>query len=595
MPYKHRPTIIFVILTLILGLFWLRLAYWQIIRQSFLTQLFNRQSQKINLLPVPRGQIITADQKIIAYSQPVFDVGFNPKNCPNQTLDLITRYLQYKQTQLQPLLKNAQIASQSAQPPLFNYQLINQITNPQYWQKQQTKLIQKANHPKTKWIPLGPVPATFLNTLPKPLYRCLAKIPSFQRLYPNPDVKGHLTGFVGKNNQGQDVGYFGLEGFYDNELTGTPGQLKGHYDALGNPLPQEFNFIKPPIPGRNLHLSIQSNLQYLAFQTLKEGVQKYQAQQGSVIIINPQTMQVLAIASYPSYNPNFYRWYKPEAFVNPAVASLYEPGSTFKVLIMALALDLKLVTPQTQCPICAGPLTTSGGTIRTWDNKYHPNSTMTQVIINSDNVGMAFVASKIGKEKLFEFLIKTGFGQKTGIDLQEDPIIPLKPLNQWYPIDLLTAGFGQGISLTPMKLTQLVAVIARGGKLTNPLITSYLTDPTTKRQYPVKHQPETTIFSPQTTQQITQMMIRAVDEGGAKWAKPANLTVAGKTGTAQVAVKGKYDPTKTIASFVGFWPVENPKYLILVKLDYPQTSPWGSETAAPLFFKLAQKIRLLNP
>jgi len=590
--YRHRPKIIFVLLVLLLLIFWLRLAYWQILQQSFLTDLFNRQSQKVNLLPVPRGQIITQDSYVLAQSQPTWLIGLNPKNCPQQTGAIIKTFVDYSQNSLTPLFRLAsQSASLSSQ--LFNQKLIKQASQSASWQNKVAKLTSKALNPKTKWIQLGQVASDFFQQLDPSQKKCLAKIPSFSRIYPDPSMDSYFIGFVGKDSQGKDIGYFGLEGFYNQELTGTAGKLKGIYDALGNPLPQEFSFIKPPLPGRDLHLNIKYNLQHIAHQLIKQGVKKYQAQQGTIIVINPQTMQVLAITSYPTYQSSYYRWYKPTAFLNPAVGRLYEPGSTFKVFIMAAALQLKAVSPSTICTICSGPLVTAGGTIRTWNNKYHPNSSLDDIIINSDNVGMAFIASQIGKNNLYQFLVKAGFGKRTGIDLQEDQVIPLKPVSQWYPIDVLTAGFGQGISLTPIKLTQLVAAIARGGQMTNPLIAQYLTDG--NQNFPVKHQPDMKLFSAKTAKLVTQMMVRAVNEGSAKWVKPTDFEVAGKTGTAQVAVEGKYDPHKTIASFVGFWPPEKPQYLIMVKLDFPKTSPWGSETAAPLFFQLAKKIQLTQP
>jgi len=588
---RLRAVFIFTALGAAFGLFWLRLAYWQVYKSGFLIGLFQRQSQRVSQLPVKRGRIISQDGFVLADNQPVWQVGFNPKTCPDQAISLVEQYVKSQQTQVAAWLDSLFEDELATQAGRFNLEAIKQATDSAVWQEKLAKLTAKVKDRSTRWVDLKKQSNTFLTSLTPEQRACLSRLPAFQRVYPDPKVSGYLLGFVGKDKDGLDTGYFGLEGYYNQELTGRPGRLVGSYDALGNPLPGRFEFDRLPVPGRDLKLHLIYPLQHLVSQTLAEGVNKYQADSGTVIVVRLDTMGVLAMASWPDYQPGLYRWYNQSVFPNPAVANLYEPGSTFKVIMMALGLETGAVKPDTRCPVCAGPWTTRGATIRTWNDKYQPNASMEEIIVRSDNVGMAFVADQIGLNRLYDFLVKAGFGRKTGIDLQDDQTIPLKPLSQWYPIDVLTAGFGQGISLTPIKLVELVGAIANQGEMISPIVGQSLTDG--DKTYPVKPRYRKRLFNPETTKLITQMMIKVVTQGAAKWAKPADLEVAGKTGTAQVASKGSYDPNQTIASFIGFWPPEQPKYLMLVKLDKPKTSPWGSETAAPLFFQIARQINLM--
>ncbi len=591
---KIRIRIVFTLLVFIFFLIWLRLAYWQLVQTSVLSRLFRHQSSRTIIIQAKPGKIISEDNFVLATSHRFWRLGFNPQLCSSVKNEIINKYLSYQKKQDREVIGYVSklMSQKSLAANLFNSDKVRLASDSAYWQGQEKSWLARLNNPKIKWLELASVNDEFLSSLSSPARHCLFTYPINKRFYPDPLVDSYFLGFRGLDKNNQPIGYFGLEGYYNQELAGLKGEAVYQYDALGHLMPQLFSYRKPALNGRDLHLFLSYNFQYLAQQALSAGVKKYQASSGTIIILNPENMAVLAMTSYPHYQARYYKWYQNKAFLNPAIANLYEPGSTFKTLIMSLAIDLNKVKPDTVCPVCSGPLVSQGGVIKTWNDRYYPNSTMTEVIVHSDNVGMAWLAGQIGKKELYQFLVKAGFGQKTGVDLQDDQINPLKPLPKWYPINVLTAGFGQGIFLTPLKLAQLEATIARGGEMIPPRMVNYLSDG--DKKYPTKISWKKRLFSAKASREVSQMMVKVVNQGSVKWTRLPGLEVAGKTGTAQVAIKGKYDPNKTIASFVGFWPVEHPRYLILVKLDFPQASPWGSETAAPIFFKLAKKINLIS-
>jgi cell division protein FtsI/penicillin-binding protein 2 len=307
-----------------------------------------------------------------------------------------------------------------------------------------------------------------------------------------------------------------------------------------------------------------------------------------VIVANPQNGNILAMATYPNYNPSLFTEFSQDLFKNPSVGDTYEPGSTFKLITMAAALDLSLVSPQTKCDICSGPRQISGFEISTWNKKYYPDSTMTEVIQHSDNIGMTFVSQKLGIDKFYEYIKKFGFGEKTKIDLQEESPGFVRDKDEWKQIDLATASFGQGIAVTPIQMVQAIGAIANGGKLISPRIVEKIVE-----DGKIKNVNETgsrQIISSKTSAQLTEMMVNAVEKGEAQAFVPKGYRIAGKTGTAQIPVSGHYDPNKTIASFIGFAPADKPSFVMLVRFTEPKSSVFGSETAAPTFFSIAKDI-----
>ncbi len=408
------------------------------------------------------------------------------------------------------------------------------------------------------------------------------------RFYPEGSSSAHLLGFVGSDTKGERTGYFGLEGYYNGELKGTSGVIKQEKDAFGLPILLGSFFQTTPRNGKNLVLNIDRTIQYITENAIKKGQEHFSAKSVSAIIMDPKTGAILALASYPNYDPENFSLFSKDYYKNPIVAETYEPGSTFKVLVMSAALNEEVIKPDTRCDICSGPLQIADFQIKTWNNKYYPDTTMTETIIHSDNTGMVFVGKKLGTDKLISYLENFGFGKTTNIDLQDEQSISLRPSKNWREIDLATASFGQGIAVTPIQMITAVSSIANGGYLMEPHVVQKIEGD--KNSFEIKPKIVRQVVKENTAKIMTEMMVKAVDEGEAKWAKPKGFKIAGKTGTAQIPVAGHYDPNKTIASFVGFAPAEDPKFAMLVLYNQPESSIFGSETAAPTFFEIAKEL-----
>jgi len=407
------------------------------------------------------------------------------------------------------------------------------------------------------------------------------------RFYPEASMSAHLLGFLGRDKMGLPQGYFGLEGFYDRQLRGherIESGLKGVFKNLsflwgeGNSQPNE---------GRNLHLNLDRTAQYLLEQALKKGVEKYGARSGWAVILNPQTGGVIAMSSQPDYHPGRYQQFEAQLYPNPVVANTFEPGSIIKPLIAAAALEEKAIKLEDKCDICSGPITIGEYQIETWNSKYFPDSTIKEILEHSDNVGMVWTGNRLGVDNLLVYFDRFGFGRKTGIDLQEEVGPPLRSKKDWSKVDLATASFGQGIAVTPIQMVTAFAALANRGERPSPRVVAKIGQ--RGETWTVKPVYEK-VISLNTAEVIKEILVGAVDNGEAKWAKPKGFAIAGKTGTAQIPIQGHYDEEKTIASFVGFAPADQPKFVMLVSLREPTSSPWGAETAAPLWFAIAEKL-----
>jgi len=406
--------------------------------------------------------------------------------------------------------------------------------------------------------------------------------------YPEASAAAQVLGFVGKEDKGMDVGYFGLEGYYDLPLSGKPGFVGGQKDALGAPILLGGTTQVSAIPGVDLQTNIDKRIQTLVEDELSKGIEKYGASGGSVTVMDPTTGRVLAMASLPSFDPEKYSQYNDSLFKNPVISDSFEPGSILKVVIMAAGLDANVIQPDTKCDICSGPLRVDKYLIKTWNDKYHPDISMTDVIVNSDNVGMSFVGQKLGSDALYDYLHKFGIGVKTGIDLQGETAPKLREKGTWNIVDLATASFGQGVAVTGIEMIRAVAAIANGGYLVTPRVVDSTQGNGWKEA--VKSEPPVRIITQQAAEEITQMMVDAAENGEAKWCRIPGFNVAGKTGTAQIPVAGHYDATNTNHSFIGFAPADQPKFVMLVTLKSPTSSPWAAETAAPLWYSIAKDL-----
>jgi len=547
----------------------IRLFYWQIIRGPQLATKANRQHQETTLLQAKRGDIYDRDGLLLAGTKQLYHLFVYKPQLEKETQEVVDL--------LSPLLA----------PPPPPASPGAEIITTEDMLKETEEFLEDRFSLSSNWISLK----HYLNEEQKEAINTLSVAGlglenEFIRYYPEASLSAHLLGFVGKDIAGQEQGYFGLEGFFDRQLKGRSGKVKTEKDAYGNPiLIGQYSFFQSQ-SGRSLVTTIDKTEQFLLEKVLKEGVEHYGAKTGSVIVIDSQTGQIRAMANYPTYHPGNYPEYDSSLFKNPIVADLFEPGSVFKPLIMAAAFNEDLIEPDTTCDICSGPVVIGEYVIRTWDEVYHPDSTMTEVIVNSDNTGMVFVARKLGNEKMIEYFQRYGFDNLTGIELQEETTSKLKDPSRMASTDLATNSFGQGIAITRLQLITAFNALANSGNLIPPTLIQSIDG------VPSSAQKEVSVISPETSLQITRILVEAVNKGEAKWAKPEGISIAGKTGTAQIPIEGKYDEEKTITSFIGFFPAQQPKYTMLVTLTEPQTSPWGSETAAPLWFDIAKQLLL---
>lgn len=411
--------------------------------------------------------------------------------------------------------------------------------------------------------------------------------PEPSRFYPEGSSSAHILGFVGKTADGEDTGYFGLEGFYDKDLAGLPGLVRSDLDLIGRPIFLGTQERINPENGRDLVLNIDKSVQNIVKQKLLAGMNKYEAKEGCAIVADPNTMAILGLSCLPDFNPDDYYDYDGSWYKNGAISDLYEPGSTFKPLVMAAAMQEKLIKPDTRFNE-DGPVKIGEYQIRTWDNSYEGNITMTQVLEKSSNVGMVFVGEKLGNKRLLDYIHKYGFGQETGIDLQGEVPGYLRPTKDWYPIDYATATFGQGLAVSPIQMITAFASIINGGNLMVPQVVGKLVSST--REQVIEPQKVRQVVSPQVSAQIRQMLLSTIENGETKYLRLPGYKIGGKTGTAQIPIQGHYDASKTIASFIGFSPVDKPRFIALVVLKEPAASIWGAETAAPIFFDIAKDL-----
>lgn len=402
------------------------------------------------------------------------------------------------------------------------------------------------------------------------------------RLYPEGEITAHILGFVNGDGDGQ----YGIEGFYNGELKGEKGVVSGEKDLKGRVI--YFNDKTDSSNGADLVLTIDRTIQFEAFKKLKEAVEKFNAPSGSILIMDPRTGAILAMVNYPSFNPNKYNEVKDyNLFQNPIVAKTWEPGSIFKILTMAIGIDTNKITKDTTETFGAS-VRVGGYEIWTSDKKAHGKETMTQVLETSDNVGSVYVSQKVGKELFYKYVNDFGLGSKLGVDLDKEMTKSLKDLKSFKDVELATMSFGQGIAVTPLQFVSAASAIANGGKLVWPHIVDEIIYPDGKK---TKIQPKEIkqIVSPATAETVTQMMVSVVENGHGKKARVQGFKVAGKTGTAQIPKQDQkgYEEGKNIGSFISFAPAENPRFIMLVKIDEPHNVEWAESSAAPVSGEMA--------
>jgi cell division protein FtsI/penicillin-binding protein 2 len=415
----------------------------------------------------------------------------------------------------------------------------------------------------------------------------LAFKPHLQRSYPEKNLASNVLGFVTRDGRG----YFGIEEKYNDLLAGNSVQVWVPRD------PNKASEI-PRVPnGTTLVLTLNRDLQAKVEAILDQALTEYGAQNGTIIVMDPRNGEVLAMAATPrmdlnSYS-NYFELYDNGSQYNRAIGMAYEPGSVIKVLTMAAALDMGTVSPSTTF-VDTGSIEVGGITIQNWNRDSWGQQDMIGCLQHSLNVCMAWISSEMGVQNFYGYMESFGLGHATGIDLSGEAIGRLKVPgdSDWYPVDLGTNAFGQGVSVTPLQMLMAVSAIANDGKMVTPhVLYSMVRD---GHQYNVPSQYAGSPISAQTASTLNQMLAVSLEKESSQ-ALLSGYRLAGKTGTAQIPTDYGYDPSHTNTSFIGWGPVDDPQFMVYIWLQSPTTSIWSSETAAPVFSEVAeQTVILLN-
>lgn len=406
------------------------------------------------------------------------------------------------------------------------------------------------------------------------------------RAYPESGFGGQVLGFLGRKEDGATTGMYGLEGYFNDFLSGVKGSLYSETDASGRWVGVGNRTFSPAVDGGDMLLTIDRTVQYMACKMLREGVTNFQADSGSLVIVEPATGRVLAMCGAPDFDPNDYgNVDDASVYNNDAIFTPYEPGSIFKPLTMAAAIDAGAVTPHTTYED-TGSVVVDDYTIKNSDLKSHGLVTMTEVLDESLNTGMVWVMRTMGRDVLEDYVKRFGFGTLTGITLSTEATGTIDALDKSAEVYAATASFGQGITVTPLQVVMAYAAIANGGALMQPYVVEEMRYPdgTVERTRAKKIRQ---VLTEKTATTVSAMMVSVVENGHGKRAGVPGYYIAGKTGTAQIAGNGGYVEGKSNGSFAGFGPVGDPRFAMIVKLEDPKTVEWAESSAAPIFGQIA--------
>jgi cell division protein FtsI/penicillin-binding protein 2 len=532
-----------------------RLVYWQVWRHSDMARLAAVYHDDTITLPAARGNILDRNGNLLVTNTSVFSIFASPDQISvAERKDIAAR--------LAPVL---QLSAADIQTKL--------ATNRQF--------VYLARR----------VPASVAHTLDAMRLPGIGKLAETQRTYvdggvPGTSLAANLLGFA--NDEGK--GNYGVEGYYDKTLSGQAGFEATVRDLANRPIVLSDRQRREPVNGMTLQLSLDSTVQVVAERALADGIQKYQAESGSLIIMEPATGRIVAWADVPSYNANQFATTPTAQFIDPIVSNLYEPGSVMKVVTLSGALDDHAITPDTRFNE-TGVAVVGGVAIHNWDNRAHGNVTMTQVLQNSLNVGAIKAQQMEGAGPFYQYLQRFGIGSPTGVDLAAETAEPLRDLAKWKPVELATASYGQGVDTTAIEMLAAVNVVATGGNLVWPHVVDQVID-TNGTRHPVQPRIIRQVVSAKTAQQMAQMMVGVVEHGSGFAARIDGFKnrIAGKTGTASIPENGKYLQDETIGSFVGFVPVDHPQFIMLVITRKPKVLFEGAYVAAPIWKTVASAL-----
>lgn len=537
-------SLVFVLLISFLAL---RLAQKQLLEHSTYQTLAREQQYQQKELIGRRGQILVKDGGTATYPLATNQTEFSVNVVPSQVTD--------KEVAAEELGKILEI-----EPAI----ILKDIDNDKLY----VPPIGKIDYDRSKRLEELALPGVYLT-------------PDPTRFYPEDRLAAQVLGFVNADGEGQ----YGIESYFDDLLHGSVGSVGQAKNATGQELALGVASYTPPQDGDDVVLTIDRNVQFKVEEALDAMVTRFSADGGSITVMDPKTGAIVAMASRPTFDPNRFGAFDVAAFTNQAISGTYEPGSTFKTIVMASALDKGAVTPDTPYRGTAS-IKVADREIFNAERRPYGNGTMTDVIERSDNVGMVQVVQRLGGQSLYDYVKRFGFGTPSGLELSGEVTPSLPALSDLTEVRLATMSFGQGISVTPVQLLTAVGSFANQGKLVQPHIVDRIQrrggsveviEPKVVRQ----------AISPRAASQITGMMVRVVEAGAGRPAAVPGYRVAGKTGTAQIAAGGAYEQGATIGNFVGFAPADNPRFVMLIKVDRPKGVTFAEESAAPTFGDIA--------
>lgn len=418
-------------------------------------------------------------------------------------------------------------------------------------------------------------------------------LPDYARFYPEHELASHILGFVNFDNKGN----YGVEQYYDSILSGIAGSLLAEKDNLG----RFINILSEYSPAKNgdsLVLTIERNVQYRVEQILKEAVETTGAEDGQVIVVEPKTGKILAMASFPNFDPNTFNQIAKEKgeeaqkiFTDPIISFGYEPGSILKPIIASIGIDVEKFQPDTKAGPFSNMVVVQGYEIHTALDKGYGEETITQILENSDNVGMVWVAEQIGNDELYKGLKNYNLAEKTGIDLPGEIAGTLLPLKNWRDIHRATLSFGQGILITPLQLAQVYSTIANNGEL----VKLHLVDKIIRsngKEEAIEPSVVKRVIKTETAQKVRQMLLSVIENGQSKKAKIDGYQIGGKTGTAQIAKAdgSGYEEEISNHSYGGMAPINDPRFVVVVRLEKPSSAKFADSTALPAFRKIMQYL-----
>ena len=411
-------------------------------------------------------------------------------------------------------------------------------------------------------------------------------VPMTKRYYPQAELTSHLLGFVPRDRGG----ITGVEQYYDEFLKRNGVELTSDQVVNVTTLPAAVQRFVPSPVGKDLVLTLDSTVQWILHEELAKGLAEYGASSGSAIAMNPQTGAILGMVNLPDFDPNRYEEAAYELYSNPAISAQYEPGSIFKIITVAAAMDSEILTPST-IYTDTGSYSMGGRVFFNSTRMAYGAVPVTEALARSLNVVTSKIAEDLGPERFYRYVRLFGFDEATNVDLsgEIDGIIKTPKMAEWSLADLGTNSFGQGIACTPLQMLNATAVIANGGRLMRP----YIVDARVMGNQVQRTEPEVVrqVLRPETAAAMAEMMAEVVRTGNSA-AAVAGYRVAGKSGTAQIPSPTGYEEVDVIASFVGFAPADAPVFALLVKIDRPdpETNPWAGQTAAPVFSRISQRL-----